>query len=163
MGVFKNEYYLHSEKSKKELYESNLINFRNERYIGKITEDGFKVIKRRRVQPLRMRSSPYQGVFIGKITETENGCDIKLISRINYFFLTTMMVIINTHVIFPTLLWLIFLISGNSVNEIVSFPTLGLIVISILWIALYFAPRKGEEELVKNILTLKPYGIFTEK
>ncbi len=152
MGVFKNEYYLHSEKSKQTLYEHSIRRFKEKNYRVKITEDGFKVYKKQ--NPSFYRRTPYQGVFVGEITENENGCEVKLTSRISYFFLVIMLVLLNTHVIFPTLLYLAFLIFGNPINEILFLPLLSIILICALFIALYIVPRKSEEELVKSILIL---------
>lgn len=157
MSLFRNEYYLHSEKSKKELYESNLINFSAEDYTGKITEDGFKVYKKQflpRVMPKLVRRVIYQGVFIGEITETENGCDIKLTERISCFLLGAMGILLTTHVSFPLLLWVISLISGEPANEIWGFVLFSLIIGLVICIISYFAPRKGQTQLVENILTL---------
>lgn len=153
MSFFKNEYTLQSCKSKQTLYEQNITRFKDENYKGKITEDGFKVFKRQK-RHLLYRTSPYQGVFIGEICETENGCEIKLTSRISYFFLVTLIVLLNTNVIFPTLLCLAFYIFGNPINEILHLPLLSIILIFVFFIVLYVVPRKGEEELVKNILIL---------
>lgn len=153
MGVFKNEYTLQSCKSKQTLYEHNIIRFKDENFKGKITEDGFKVFKRLNRHYI-YRTSPYQGVFIGEITENENGCEIKLTSRISYFFLVTLIVFLNTHVIFPMLLCLAFYIFGNPINELLHLPLLSIFLICVFFIVLYVVPRKGEEELVKNILIL---------
>lgn len=152
MSLFRNEYTLQSCKSKQTLYEQNRTRFKNENYKGKITEDYFKVHKVSK--PSFYRRALYQGVFIGEITENENGCEIKLTSRISYFFLITMIVIFNIHIVLPMLLWLAFLIFGNPANEILALPFLSLVLFFIFFIALYFAKRKGEEELVKEILIL---------
>ena len=153
MSFFKNEYTLQSCKSKQTLYEQNITRFYDEDYKGRITSDGFKVFKRQK-RHLLYRTSPYQGVFIGEICETENGCEIKLTSRISYFFLVTMIVLLNTNVILPTLLCLAFLVFGNPINEILHLPLLSIILICVFFIVLYVVPRKSEEELVKNILIL---------
>ena len=157
MSLFKNEYILHSNKSKAELYESNLLNFRAEDYVGKITEDGFKVYKKQflpRVMPKLVRRVIYQGVFVGEITEMESGCDIKLTERISYFLLGAMGALLTTHVTFPLLLWAIFFILGEPTHEILAFVLFSLIVGLVICIISYFAPRKGQTQLVENILTL---------
>ena len=157
MALFKNEYVLHSNKSKAALYESNLLNFHSEGYTGQITEDSFKVYKKQflpRVMPKLVRRVIDQGVFIGEITETENGCDIKLTERISYFLLGAMGALLTTHVTFPLLLWVGFLIAGEPIHEILTFVLFSLTIGLVICIISYFVPRKSELQLVENILTL---------
>lgn len=144
------------QKSTEELYESNLRNFKSEEFVGKITKDEFKVHRKWYFRkPRLIRHTPFMGVFVGKITETEIGCDITLTTRMSYHFLTIMTILLNTHILIPLLLWMISLFSGNPEYVFLQSALFSSIIMTVIIVAGYIAPLKGEELLVKNILLIK--------
>lgn len=146
---------IYTEKSKQDLYLSNLRSFKNDGYVGRITEDEFKIYKRQFLRPRLFRRIIFQGVFVGKITETENGCKISLLSRVSHFFSTIITILFCTHILCPLFLWALLMILGTNEIFFLMFALLSSIILTVFLVLGYIAPAKGEEELVKNILALK--------